>query len=82
MLLLFVPKIKIEICHQGTSATGQRKGTLNDRRAGRVGKPLCKMRIEVANQRMLFPEPAVIGWDNEEQVKVIMEERTFAVDPQ
>ena len=40
------------------------------------------MRIKMADQRMLFPEPAMNGGGHEEQVKVTMEERTFTVDPQ
>ena len=37
--------------------------------------------MEIANQRILFPEPAINVGDYQGQEKVTMEERTFTVDP-
>jgi hypothetical protein len=43
-------------------AIGQGKDTLDDGRAGRERKLPCEGEIiEMANQRMLFPEPAMNG---------------------
>jgi hypothetical protein len=38
--------------------------------------------MKMANQRMLFPEPAMNGGGHEGQVNGTMEERTFSMDPQ
>ena len=58
MLLIEIPKIKIEIGDEGCPSTTQGDDMLDDCRAARGSKLLYTRDNEMPNQRMLFPEPA------------------------